>query len=91
MNTIEGGKKYKFVWIVEANEAFEILKKKVAQQPVLAFLDFSKVFQIECDASNIAIGGVLSQEIGSIVLFFEKLNEAKQKYSSYNLEMYALV
>ena len=77
LNTIKGGQKCRFIWTTEANEAFEILKQKVAQQPVLAFPDFNKVFQIECDARNIAIGGVLSQEDRPIAFFSEKLNEAK--------------
>lgn len=91
LNTIKGGQKCRFIWTTEANEAFELLKQKVAHQPVLAFPNFNKVFQIECDAGNIAIGGVLSQEDRPIAFFSEKLNEAKQKYSSYDLEMYALV
>ena len=90
LNTIKGHK-CKFFWTSEANEAFELLKKKVAQQPVLTFPNFSKVFQIECDASIIVIEGVLSQEGIPIAFFSEKLNEAKHKYYSYDLEMYALV
>ena len=49
------------------------------------------MFTIECDARNRAIGGVLSQEGKQVAFFSENLNEEKQKYSTYDLEMYALV
>lgn len=92
LETIKGGQKCKFSWTKEADEAFETLKKKVTQQPVvLALLDFNKVFQIECDASHVAIGEVISQEGRPIAFFSENINEEKRKYSSYDLEMYALV
>ena len=37
------------------------------------------------------VGGVLQQEGRPVAFFSEKLNEAKKKYSSYDLELYALV
>lgn len=51
-----------FVWTTAANNAFEELKKKVTQAPVLALPNFHVAFQVECDASGVGIGGVLSQD-----------------------------
>jgi hypothetical protein len=53
------------------------LKKKITEQPILALPDFTKTFQVKCDASGFAIGAVLSQEDRLIAYFSEKLNEAK--------------
>ena len=91
LDTIKGGINVKFVWKKQANDAFEYLKSRIAQYPILTLLDFNKVFTVETDASNLAIGAVLSQD-GKLVAFFsEKLNDAKKKYSNYDLELYAMV
>jgi hypothetical protein len=58
---------------------------------VLVLPDFQKTFQVKCYASGFSIGEVLSHEDRSITYFSEKLNEAKEKYSTYDKEFYAII
>ena len=80
-----------FQWMAEAERRFQFLKKKITEQPVLKLADFNHPFQVKCDASGVAIRAVLSQDDSPIAYFSEKLNDAKQKYSSYDKEFYAVV
>ena len=65
-------------------KAFNEVKQKMSEALVMRLPDFTKPFEVECDASSIGIGGVVSQERHPIAYFSEKLNDAKQKYSTYH-------
>nr|GEV32692.1 hypothetical protein [Tanacetum cinerariifolium] len=80
----------RFTWTNEAAKAFDILKAKVSEAPILALPNFDEVFQVECDASGVGIGGVLRQNQWPIAFLSEKLNDARRKYSTYDKEFYAI-
>jgi hypothetical protein len=51
-----------FHWIEEVEKSFNLLKKKITEQPILVLPDFRKTFQVKFDASGFEIGAVLSQD-----------------------------
>ena len=54
-----------FEWTTECQQSFESLKKKLVNSPILQYPDFDKPFILTTDASNYALGAILSQgEIG---------------------------
>ena len=50
-----------FEWASKQEKSFETLKNCLCEQPILQFPDFDKPFNVTTDASNFAIGAVLSQ------------------------------
>ncbi|XP_062713751.1 uncharacterized protein LOC134290601 [Aedes albopictus] len=87
--------KTKFRWNPIAEEAFLKLKAALVSAPVLAMPDYSKPFAIACDASDTAIGAVLTQEINGeehpISYFSQKLSASERKYSVTERECLAVI
>ncbi|KAK1680853.1 hypothetical protein QYE76_041701 [Lolium multiflorum] len=79
-----------FVWGKAQQNAFDELKKRLTEAPLLVLPNFSKTFEIECDASGLGIGGVLMQDGKPVAYYSEKLDGARLNYPIYNKELYAL-
>ena len=79
----------------EALEAFNILKEKCVNAPVLAFPDFKRLYLLETDTSGKGLSAVLSQKqddgrYHSVAYASQTMNETKQQYHSNKQEFLAL-
>lgn len=84
-------KKGAFSWSDEALRAFDELKEVMSNCPVLALLDFTQPFVLECDASGEGIGVVLMQNRHPIAFESHKLRGSERLYSIYDKEMLAIM
>lgn len=88
-------KEVPFIWTDAQQNSFEALKKALAEEVILAFPDFNELFYVTTDASNVAMGAVLSQGVlphDRPIFFFSKtLNEAQRNYSTIHKELLAIV
>ena len=63
----------------------------IARDVVLAYPNFSEVFEIYADSSSRQLGTVITQKGRPIAFFSQKLSPAQQKYSVIELELLFVV
>jgi len=86
----------KWKWTEREEKAFKELKEKFTKEPVLAAPDIDKKIRMEVDASDYAMGGVLSMECGDglwrpVAFLSESLNETERNYEIHDKEMLAVI
>ena len=79
------------MWTGAAQRCFEHFKQVMSSCPVLALPDFTKPFELHCDASGDGIGAVLMQEKHPIAFESRKLRGVERSYSVYDREMLAIM
>lgn len=88
-------KDVKFEWGTNQQNAFEELIKCLMMEPILQYPDFNKEFNLTVDASNYALGAILSQKHGDkllpIAYASRTLNRAEGNYSTTEKECLAIV
>src|SRR4030088_187702 len=85
-----------FVWTDERNKAFEKLKEKFMEEPVLMMPDPTKQFILETDASKVACGAVLKQyhedgELHPCGYISHTFTPTEKNYDVYDRELKAVI
>ena len=88
-------KDVKFHWTHDCDEAFTTLRDRLTVYPILAYPDFRRPFRVQTDASNWAVGAVLSQDYKGqekvIAYASSTLSKSERNWSAYDKEFYAVV
>ncbi len=86
----------RFSWSSQAQTAFESLKNRFSSAPILTTPDPSRQFIVEVDASEVGVGGVLSQRspsderIHPCAFFSHRLTPPERNYDIGNRELLAV-
>ncbi|XP_019423049.1 PREDICTED: uncharacterized protein LOC109332519 [Lupinus angustifolius] len=83
-------KQNNFTWSEKAHLAFTNLQLAMTKTPVLNLPDFTQTFNVETDASAIAVGAVLSQNGHPLAYFSKKMSTRMQHSSAYVREMFVV-
>ena len=85
-----------WTWTEPQQQAFETLKQKFAESPVLRMPDKAKAFSIESDASKFASGAVLRQQDTNgdwhpCAYLSQSFNAAERNYEIYDRELLGII
>nr|GEU35690.1 reverse transcriptase domain-containing protein [Tanacetum cinerariifolium] len=84
-----------FVFSVDCIKAFQTLKKKIKEAPILIAPNWDLPFELMCDASDFAIGAVLGQRhekhFKPIHYASKTMNDSESNYTTTEKEMLAVV
>ena len=94
MNKLLRSHEKQFLWPVSFQQAFDHLKSKPVMSLILGYLAFATPFVLYTDASDAAIGAVLSQfQHNKVVISYwsHQLAKAERNYSTIEREALAVV
>ena len=86
----------KFLWSAECQCAFDALKQRLLEAPILGFPTATGTFVLTTDASLKGMGAILEQKqpdasVSVIAYASKSFNKAQQNYSATKRELYAVV
>jgi hypothetical protein len=87
----KGTKKAPWHWDTVHQRRFDHVKATITKDVVLAYPDYSKVFEIYTDPFTKQLGAVITQDNRPIAFFSRKLFDTQRKYSITKIELLAIV
>jgi hypothetical protein len=89
-------RKEKVEWSAECDQAFQTLKQKLTEKPVLYAPDYSKEFVIQTDASDKGVGVIMAQKGENntdhpILYLSRKFSESEKKFSTTEKECAGII
>jgi RNase H-like domain found in reverse transcriptase len=85
-----------FEWTEDCQKAFDTLKQRFTEEPVLLMPDHSQPFQLESNASKYLTGAVLTQtdsngEQHPVAFLSKTFNDTERNYEIYDRELLGIV
>ncbi|GJW03366.1 ty3-gypsy retrotransposon protein [Tanacetum coccineum] len=80
-----------FQWGDMENKAFQDLKARLSEAPILGLPNFEDMFIVEADASNVGIGTMLIQNGKPLSYFSRQLGPRIRVAATYQKELFAIV
>ncbi|KAI3727700.1 hypothetical protein L6452_16318 [Arctium lappa] len=84
-------KNVKFLWTDAQEQAFQTLKRKLCEAPILSLPEGSEYFVVFSDASKMGLGCVLMQRGKVIAYVSRQLKDHEKNYPTHDLELAAVV
>ncbi|GJW85695.1 reverse transcriptase domain-containing protein [Tanacetum coccineum] len=83
-------KNKKYIWGEDQESAFQLLKQKLCEAPILALPEGNNDFVVYCDASHQGLGAVLMQREKVIAYASRQLKPHEENYTTHDLELGAV-
>ncbi|GKB97856.1 putative reverse transcriptase domain-containing protein, partial [Tanacetum coccineum] len=84
-------KNKKYIWDEDQESAFQLLKQKLCEAPILALPEGNDDFVVYCDASHQGLGAVLMQREKVIAYASRQLKPNEENYTTHDLELGVVV
>ncbi|GJV38085.1 putative reverse transcriptase domain-containing protein [Tanacetum coccineum] len=84
-------KNKKYIWGEDQESAFQLLKQKLSEAPILALPEGNNDFVVYCNASHQGLGAVLMQREKVIAYASRQLKPNEENYTTHDLELGTVV